>query len=102
MKRLLLYVVPFLLIVQISEAQITGPVTRANFGVEAELRANYFNGSITSVGDDWFNNGTAGTGQFIIDTTGAARIVAGYLSDVSPWPKRMAAFSRSMRQAPYT
>ena len=99
MKRLLLYVVPILLIAQISEAQITGPVTRANFGVEAELRANYFNGTITSVGDDWFNNGTMGTGQFIIDTTGAAAIVAAYTTNPA---SRMWPFSRSMRQAPYT
>lgn len=102
MKRLLLYVLTIPLIIQLTEAQITGPVTRANFGVEADLKANFFSGSPVSVGDDWFNDGTPGTGQFIIDTTGAAAIVKGYLSDVSPWPKRMAAFSRLMRQAPYS
>ena len=98
MKRLLLYA-STLFITTLSIAQITGPVTRANFGVEAELRANYFNGSVTSVGDDWFNNGTAGTGQFIIDTTGAAAIVARYTSQPA---SRMWPFSRLMRQAPYS
>jgi hypothetical protein len=88
-----------ILFTQFSNAQITGPVTRANFGVEAELRANYFNGVITSVGDDWFNNGTGGTGQFIIDTTGAAAIVAAYTTNPA---SRMWPFSRVMRQAPYT
>jgi len=33
---------------------------------------------------------------FVIDTTGAAAIVAGYLSDANPWPKRMAPLYRSM------
>ena len=102
MKKFLLYAFTFLFIIQLSEAQITGPATRANFGVEADLTANVFSGSPVSVGDDWFGNGTIGTGQFVIDTTGAARIVAGYLSDVSPWPRRMTPFSRAMRQTPYS
>ena len=59
-----------------ASSQITIPVIKANFGVDADLRANYFNGAINSAADDWFNNGTPGTGQFMIDTTGAAAIVA--------------------------
>jgi len=85
-----------LVIPLVSQSQITTAVVRANFGVDADLRANYFSGSITSSGDDWFNNGTAGTGRYVIDTTGAAAIVAGYLTDVSPWPKRMASLFRPM------
>ena len=83
-------------------SQITAPVTRARFGVDADLRANYFNGLVASGNDDWFNNGTAGTGEFVIDTTGAAAIIAGYLSDVSPWPKRMASFYRTMSKPSFS
>jgi hypothetical protein len=38
----------------------------------------------------------------VIDTTGAAAIVAGYLSDVSPWPKRMAPLFRSMSRPKFS
>ena len=81
--------------------QITTPIIKARFGVDADLRANYFNGAIQSSNDDWFNLATGvlatdTTGKAVIDTTGAAAILAGYLSDVSPWPKRMASFYRGM------
>jgi hypothetical protein len=89
--RLLFIISPLFL-----NAQITTPIIKANFGVDADLRANYFNGFIQSGNDDWYNNGTAGTGRFVIDTTGAAAKVAGYLSDVSPWPRRMASFFGKM------
>ena len=98
MKRCL----PFLLIccsTQIVFGQITTPVVKANFGIEADLSSNFFNNSITTTVDDWFNNGYAGSGLFIIDTTGAASIVAGYSSN--PATRKMS-FSRLMRQAPYT
>jgi hypothetical protein len=85
-----------------TEGQITTPVIRAGFGVDADLRANYFNGFIQSGNDDWFNNGTAGTGRFVIDTTGAAKILAGYMSDVAPYPKRGAALFRSMSVPPFS
>ena len=100
MKQTILFLIllaPFL-----SNAQITTPVVRANFGVDADLRANFFNGSITGSSDDWFNNGTAGTGRLVIDTTGAAAVIAGYLSDASPWPKRMASLYRTMSLPTYT
>jgi len=84
---------------QLVSAQITIPVVRANFGVEADLRANYFNNLVTSSGDDWFNNGTAGTGQFVIDTVGAAAIVSAYTTYPA---SRMFPFSRLMRQAPFS
>lgn len=79
--------------------QITIPVIKANFGVDADLRANYFNGAVNSAADDWYNNGTAGTGQFVIDTAGAAAIVAAYTSNPA---SRMFTFSRIMKQAPYS
>jgi hypothetical protein len=102
MKQFLLIVIGVVYFSIIVPAQITTPIIKAAFGVDADLRANYFNGFVQSGNDDWFNNGTAGTGNFVIDTTGAAAIVAGYLSDVSPWPKRMAPLFRSMSRPQFT
>ena len=79
MKYFLRFAVVVLLVPLIAEAQITTPIIKAAFGVDADLRANYFNGFIQSGNDDWFNNGTAGTGNFILDTTGAAAL----LQDIS-------------------
>ncbi len=83
--------------------QITTPIVKANFGVDADLRANYLQGTgVTGSADDWFTNGTLGTGRHVIDTTGAAAIIAGYNSDASPWPKRMATFYRGMSLPTFT
>jgi len=101
MKLTLRFVLFFILPVSLN-AQITTPVIRAAFGVDADLRANFFNGFIQSGNDDWFNNGTAGTGRFVIDTAGAAKVVAGYLSDVAPYPRRGAALFRSMSVPPFS
>lgn len=76
------------------QAQITSPVKRANFGVDADLRANFFDGFIEVGNDDWFNNGTGGSGTFIIDTTGAAYILQQYTSNPA---SRMIPFFRGMR-----
>lgn len=92
----------FVLYSIIAAGQITTPIIKAAFGVDADLRANYFNGFIQSGNDDWFNNGTAGTGQFVIDTTGAAAIRAGYASDLSPFPRRMSSFYRGMSRPSYS
>lgn len=81
------------------KAQITGPVIRAGFGVDADLRANYFNGFIQSGNDDWYNNGTDGTGIFVIDTTGAAALINGYISDPAT---RSKSFFRTMNYPQYT
>jgi len=102
MKQFLLSVVGVVFISVIISAQITTPIIKAAFGVDADLRANFFNGFVQSGNDDWFNNGTAGTGFYVIDTTGAAAIVAGYLSDASPWPKRMAPLYRSMSRPKFS
>lgn len=96
MKNFLLLLVGVVILSVHTIGQITTPIIKAGFGVDADLRTNFFNGFVQSGNDDWFNNGTAGTGVFVIDTTGAAAVVAGYLSDVSPWPKRMAPLFRSM------
>ena len=82
--------------------QITTPIIKARFGVDADLRANYFNGFVQTGNDDWFNNGTAGTGEFVIDTAGAAAMITSYLADASPWPKRMSSFYRTMSKPPFS
>ena len=87
---------PFFLIIfhLAASAQITSPVVRAGFGIEAELRANFFNNFIQSGNDDWFNNGTAGTGSFVIDTNGAYSMKAVWT--VNPAARRLP-FYRTMR-----
>ena len=103
MKKNLLFVFIFsFFVLQAINAQITNPVIRANFGVDADLRANYFNGSLSAGNDDWFNNGALGAGAFVIDTSGAAARIAGYNSDVSPWPRRMASFYKTMSRPPFS
>jgi hypothetical protein len=100
MKTLLL---SFLIIITLtSSAQITTPIIKAGFGVEADLRHNYFNNFVQSGNDDWFSKGDAGTGKYVIDTTGAASMVAAYAADVSPYLKRMASFYRGMTVPPYS
>jgi len=92
MKRILLSV---LLVVSIfAQGQITNPVIRANFGVDADLRTNFFNGFLQAGNDDWFGNGDAGPGTFIIDTTGAALLKQVYISNPA---YRMTPFFRNMR-----
>jgi hypothetical protein len=94
MKRILPALVAVLMIPAIINAQIITPIIKANFGVDADLRANFFNGFTSAGNDDWFNNGTAGMGAFIIDTTGAAGILSRYVSQPST---RMQPFFRGMR-----
>lgn len=100
MKTSLLFAT--LLLTHICYGQITTPVTRSGFGVDADLRSNFFNGFVQSGNDDWYNNGTSGTGLFVIDTTGAAAIRNGYASDVAPFPKRMASFYRTMSRPAFS
>lgn len=80
-------------------AQITTPVIKANFGVEADLSANFYNNAPTAAVDDWFNNYTIGTGKGIIDTTGAAAILSGYITNPAT---RRSSFNRLMAFPPYT
>ncbi|XVJ67793.1 MAG: T9SS type A sorting domain-containing protein [Lacibacter sp.] len=75
-------------------AQVTGPVIKANFGVEADLRANFFNGFSSAGNDDWFRGASAGPGIGVIDTTGAAFIVNRYTTTPS---SRSQPFFRGMR-----
>lgn len=84
-------------------SQITTPTIKARFGVDADVRANFFNGFVQAGNDDWFNQVAADTsGKFAIDTTGCAAIVAGYLTDVSPWPRRMQTHYRTMNRPAFS
>jgi hypothetical protein len=83
-----------------SHAQITTPVIKANFGVDGDLRSNFKDGADLVGNDDWFTQaGTAGAGQSVIDTNGAAGIRARYVSDMA---FRRLPFFRNMRVAPFT
>ena len=93
------YLIIFLFSLNSSNAQTITPVIKAGFGVEADLRANYFNNFVQSGNDDWFNNGTAGAGAFVIDTTGAAAMVARYAIDPA---FRKLPFYRTMKYPPYS
>ena len=88
-----------------ASGQITTAITKANFGVDADLKARSLNGSLTT-GDDWYTQpGTSGTvsnGTYVIDTTGAAAILAGYATDVSPFPRRMASIYRGMSRPAFS
>jgi len=75
-------------------AQITSPMVRANFGLDADLRSNFFNLLLLPGNDDWFSNGASGSGVSVIDTTGAASIFSGYTSNPAT---KNTAFARGMR-----
>ncbi len=91
-------VVLFLLYAHCANAQITNPQLKAGFGVDGELRANFYQGISQSGNDDWFSN-SFGSGQYVIDTTGAAAIVARYAVDPD---FRKLPFYRTMRTEPYS
>ena len=93
MKRVLPIVVLLFSLVKL-EGQITIPVIKANFGVDADLRANFFNGFLQGGNDDWFNNLIGGGGIGVIDTTGAAALIARYNAIPA---SRMQPFFRGMR-----
>jgi hypothetical protein len=71
MKTYLLFVLILLTNALLVSAQITTPIIKARFGVDGDLRANYFNGAVQTANDDWFNLNAADTsGKGVIDTTG--------------------------------
>jgi len=65
--------------------QVITPVIEGKFGVDADAQSNIFINASTPCSDcdDWWFNqiSNGGTSLFVIDTTGAAAIVAGYLSN---------------------
>lgn len=95
MKRILPVLVLLLCIVHSSTAQ---QYLKANFGIDGDLRANFYDGKIENGNDDWFRN-SSGTGQFIIDTTGASYILSRYAVD--PAFRRLP-FFRPMRYPQFT
>lgn len=98
MKPIILFVA-MLQLTYFSKAQITTPVIKANFGVEGDLSANFFNNAPTAAVDDWFNNYAIGTGEGMIDSTGAADILSRYITNPET---RKSSFSRLMAFPPYT
>ena len=79
--KTLLPLILFLTFSLFARSQITTPVIRANFGVDAELRANYYDGFVRQGNDDWFADGTTGAGRHVIDTIGAYAMAQRYLID---------------------
>ena len=79
--KTLLPLLAFIILSSSGSAQISGASIKANFGVDADLRANYLAPSIIPGNDDWFINGNPGTGIAVIDTSGAAAILNGYYSN---------------------
>ena len=79
--------------------QITSARTVANFGVDADLGANFYNNAQTQAADDWFNNRTSGTGKGVIDTSGASALVAAYFTNPA---SRKFSFSRRMAFPAFT
>ncbi|ULQ53678.1 T9SS type A sorting domain-containing protein [Flavihumibacter fluvii] len=82
-------------------AQITTAQNKANFGVDAEVRASFL-GALpqpAATSHDWFANTLAGPPRFIIDTTGAAAITTRYISDLN---FRKLPFFRVMKYDPFT
>lgn len=98
MKKLLPAIF-FLVVFQPASSQIVVASVRANFGVEADLSANFYNNNQTPAVDDWFNNGYFGTGRGVIDTTGAAATVAAYYSNPA---SRNFSFARRMAYPAFT
>jgi hypothetical protein len=98
MKQLLLSLFLFILLArQPLTAQIIVEQIKARFGVEADLRANFYKSFVSIGNDDWFQNDAysgPGVGDFIIDTTGAAHILALYNSQPAT---RNYPFFRNMR-----
>ena len=95
-------ILPLLLFViycTVSNGQITTPQVKANFGVDADLRDNYVSTTATATSDDWFVNGNAGTGKFVIDTIGAAEINNNYL--LNPLSRNQSLI-RNMSFAPFS
>jgi hypothetical protein len=98
MKKFLPLVFLALIVQSTSWSQITTPQIKANFGVDADLRANFFDAFVVNGNDDWFQN-LAGTGRGVIDTVGAAYILSRYAVDPN---FRKIPFFRGMRYPQYS
>ncbi len=81
--KTLLQLLTFIILSATGSAQISAASIKANFGVDADLKANYFNLLPLGGNDDWYISGNSGTGIGVIDTTGAAAIYNGYISNAA-------------------
>jgi hypothetical protein len=94
MKQLLLFLFLF---IALTNQTLTAQLKKARFGVDGELRSNFFNNFLEVGNDDWFSMNNIvgpGVGDFVIDTTGAAGILARYTSQPAT---RNYPFFRNMR-----
>jgi hypothetical protein len=99
MKALKITILAILLFTKYGNAQIIIPTIKANFGIDADLRCNYFNGLVQSGNDDWFRlSASIGTGEYMIDTTGAAFLLAQYAANPA---SRKVPFYKAMRFPSY-
>ena len=80
MKSFYLFVITVFLNICLS-AQIITPQIKASFGVDAELISNLLGIAPVAGNDDWFSKALMGAGKSVIDTTGAAAILLGYVSN---------------------
>jgi hypothetical protein len=80
------------------QAQITTPQVKAGFGIDGELKANYFSGYINTL-DDWFKDTITGSGIAVIDTFGAAALLSSYNSTPA---SRLQTFIRTMAYPPFS
>ena len=55
-----------------SFAQITTPIIKAAFGVDADLKSNYFNGFVQSGNDDWYSPTSISGSSWILGTPNKA------------------------------
>ncbi len=66
-----------------AQAQISSPIIRGKFGVDADVQNNWFNNGVLAGNDDWyFRNGSTSSSVFVIDTTGAAAITTQYAAGI--------------------
>lgn len=94
MKAVVSYIA-FLLLSLTCSGQITTPIIRAGFGVDADVLRSYFNNTPLLGSDDWFPvNGADSGDDFIIDTSGAAAIISGYTTNPA---SKFYSFTRGMR-----
>ncbi|THU41387.1 T9SS type A sorting domain-containing protein [Niastella caeni] len=95
---------PFLLLLASTswvQAQVTSPIIKAKFGVDADVQNNWFNNGAYTIenNDDWYyRNGSSSSSVFVIDTTGAGTITAQYASGIG----LTTPFYRKMRYPAYT
>jgi hypothetical protein len=83
-----------------AQAQITSPVIRGKFGVDADVESLWFmEAPSSSGGDDWYHrDGYSGSSVFVIDTTGAGVKMDQYSYGIG----LTTPFYRKMRYPAYT